>query len=386
MDASGGELMLSIAGLVGHVALATADRAFLEQVHARYGAFAMPVSPSVGRDVSLRLTFSASASTSARLSKLDRILRLAWSKLLAGHGGLLVGSHASAAQETGVLFPSASGAGAEQVVAIRREAGGTGWRVHGTPFSEGDAGDGVSMRSRPLRAIAFVTPSQNGGVTAAPLTSAEAARRLRGCLSAAAPPEDAPSERDRALAAALCSEVRCVDAAVAPEASVLELGPRLGFAEEAESPPANKREMIAELRSRLRAHSSYAFRPTGGSMRPWLKSGDALFIKRTEESDLATGDVLLYWTPGRRPQDDVLICHRMIARVPALHGPATYVTKGDALSNVETFENRRQSEILGKVAAISRDGKTWPAPGRVGNLARLFGSLALMPLLKIAGH
>jgi hypothetical protein len=56
------------------------------------------------------------------------------------------------------------------------------------------------------------------------------------------------------------------------------------------------------------------------------------------------------------------------------------------LSEIEQFENKRQSEVLGRVAAISRDGKTWPVPGRIGNLARLFGSLVAIPILRMAGR
>ena len=77
----------------------------------------------------------------------------------------------------------------------------------------------------------------------------------------------------------------------------------------------------------------------------------------------------------------------MVGRVPAMRGDAPkFLTKGDAMSQIESFENHRQSEILGKVAAISRDGKTWPVPGRIGNLARLFGSLVAMPILRMAGR
>jgi len=122
-------------------------------------------------------------------------------------------------------------------------------------------------------------------------------------------------------------------------------------------------------------------------MRPWLKAGDSLFIQSTGESELGAGDILLYWSPGESAEQDVLTCHRMVGRVPAGKGTgAKFLTKGDALSSIERFENGRQSEILGKVSAISRDGKTWPVPGRVGNLARLFGSLVAMPILKMAGR
>ena len=46
----------------------------------------------------------------------------------------------------------------------------------------------------------------------------------------------------------------------------------------------------------------------------------------------------------------------------------------------------RHTETLSNGAAISRDGKTWPVPGRVGNLARLFGSLVAIPILRMAGR
>ena len=60
--------------------------------------------------------------------------------------------------------------------------------------------------------------------------------------------------------------------------------------------------------------------------------------------------------------------------------------KGDALSSIEAFENGRQSEILGRVSAVARNGKAVPMPGRLGNLARLVGSLVAAPLLKMAGR
>ena len=60
--------------------------------------------------------------------------------------------------------------------------------------------------------------------------------------------------------------------------------------------------------------------------------------------------------------------------------------KGDAQSAIEGFENGRESEILGRVSAISRDGRTVPVPGRLGSLARLVGSLVATPILKMAGR
>ena len=60
--------------------------------------------------------------------------------------------------------------------------------------------------------------------------------------------------------------------------------------------------------------------------------------------------------------------------------------KGDARSAIDGFENGRDSEILGRVSAVTRDGRSVPVPGRLGNLARLLGSLVATPLLKVTGR
>ena len=60
--------------------------------------------------------------------------------------------------------------------------------------------------------------------------------------------------------------------------------------------------------------------------------------------------------------------------------------KGDARSTIERFENGRESEILGRVSAVSRDDRAVPMPGRLGSLARLLGSLVATPLLKATGR
>jgi hypothetical protein len=223
-----------------------------------------------------------------------------------------------------------------------------------------------------------------------PIVSSDATLRLLGCFLAFAT-DRTTVERNLAVAVQLCAEVRAVEASLTknvPTAEIFrKLAPHLGPEVTRKVPPQSAREMISEFRSFMRKHKTYAFKPKGGSMRPWLKSGDSLFIQAATDAELAAGDILLYWTPGATPDQDALTCHRMVARVPGMRGDGPrFLTKGDALSHIETFENHRQSEILGKVAAISRDGKTWPVPGRIGNLARLFGSLVAIPILRMAGR
>jgi hypothetical protein len=446
------ELLLSIGAVVGAVSLLGAPQPFVAQLRARYEAFLMPPSPGVARAFSVTLRFDAAppGKLAGRVSEtgarplavtagerameitrwdfevrldaqggraraawsgagrcemnpfaVDSLMRVLWSIFLSRDGGALVHACGLRHAEIGVVFPGQSGAGkttlarkapdaddvlSDEMVALRPSD--EGWRVYGTPFWGDFARGGISMRSWPLRALGFL--SQREGVVMAPITSSEATLRLLSCFVCFQ--TDRPTvERNLAIAARLCSEVRSVEAQLTRGATTAEifrkLSPHLGPEITRKVPPHSTREMISEFRSFLRKHKTYAFKPRGSSMRPFLKSGDSLFIQAAGESDLAAGDVLLYWTPGRTPDEDALTCHRLVARVPAGRGRAArYLTKGDSLSHIERFENGRTSEILGKVSAISRDGRTWKVPGRAGNLARLFGSLVAMPILRMAGR
>jgi len=447
--------MLAIGGVVAHIELEGAHPTFVEQMRARYGAFAMPASRLVQRDLSLRLTLASApppttagrraemearplaVKATARAIKAERwdfsveltardgrgtggyrgagrcemnplsidcVLRSLYATVLPRLGGMLIHSCGIRHAEVGVVFPGASEAGkttlarkapdaddvlSDELVVVRRADDGT-WRVHGTPFWGDFARGGISMRSWPLRTLAFLKQAERDVVTMTPIVSSDATLRLLGCFLSFAN-DRASIERNLAIAVQLCEEVRAVEASLTkhvPTADIFrKLAPHLGPEVTRKVPPLSAREMISEFRSFLRKHNSYAFKPKGSSMRPWLKSGDSLFIQAVVESELAPGDILLYWTPGATPENDKLTCHRMVGRLPSIGGNAAkFLTKGDALSQIESFENHRHSEILGKVAAISRDGKTWPVPGRVGSLARLFGSLVAIPILRMAGR
>jgi hypothetical protein len=351
-----------------------------------------------------RVSYRGSARCEANPYSFDCLLRVLHATVLPRVGGMLIHGCALRHAEVGVVFPGRSGAGkttlarkspdaddvlSDELAVVRRDDDGA-WRVHGTPFWGDFARGGISMRSWPLRTLAFLAQAPRDAVTMTPIVSSDATLRLLGCFLSFVS-DRATAERNLALAVQLCAEVRSVEASLTkhvPTADIFrKLAPHLGPEVTRKVPPQSSREMISEFRSFLRKHQTYAFKPKGSSMRPWLKSGDSLFIQSAAEAELSPGDILLYWTPGATPEQDALTCHRMVARVPGLRGNApTFLTKGDAMSHIESFENHRQSEILGKVAAISRDGKTWPVPGRIGNLARLFGSLVAMPILRMAGR
>jgi hypothetical protein len=426
------ELVLSIGGVAGRLELERAPAPFLAQVRERYGAFTMPAAPDLDVGFSLRLGFTSPPAPtddvhvartkqrpltvkvtektisisrwdlSVRLTatrargrvrwvgagrcelspfSLDCVLRVIWSVLLPREDALLVHSCGLRHAEIGVVFPGVSGQGkttlarkapdaddvlSDEMIAIRHTD--DGWRVSGTPFWGDFARGGISMRSWPLRALAFL--AQRESVVMSPVTSSEAALRLLECMLCFQ--TDRPTvERNLALVTRLCAEVRSVEAQLTRTASTAEifgkLEPHLGRDVHRKVPTHNAREMISEFRSFLRKHQLYAFSPRGAGLRPYVKSGDSLLIQAAEKSELDVGDIVLYWSPGRTPDDDVLRCHRVGATLP----------KGQSWTH---------AEVLGRVSGLARDGRSLPMPGRLDTLARLFGDEVAMPILRLAGR
>jgi len=311
----------------------------------------------------------------------DCVLRVVFATLLPRAGGLLVHGCGLRHAEVGFVFPGASGAGkttlarkapdaddvlSDEMVALRLTD--DGWRVYGTPFWGDFARGGISMRSWPLRCVGFL--SQRESVAMAPITSSEATLRLLACFVCFQTDRETV-QRNLDVAARLCSDVRSVEAQLTRDATTTEifrkLGPHLGVDIERRIPPYSPREMISEFRSFLRKHQLYAFSPRGAGLRPWVKQGDSLLIQATEKADLDVGDIALYWSPGRTPDDDVLLCHRVGSPLP----------KGQSWAH---------AQVLGRVSGLARDGRDLPMPGRLDGLGRLFGAQVAMPILRLAGR
>jgi hypothetical protein len=312
---------------------------------------------------------------------LDCVLRVIFSVLLPREGGLLVHSCGLRHEEIGVVFPGASGLGkttlarkapdaddvlSDEMIAIRRTD--DGWRVHGTPFWGDFARGGISLRSWPLRTLGFL--AQRERVVMSPVTSSEAALRLLGCVLSFTKDRESVM-RNVALVKQVCEEVRSVEAQLTRTATTAEifgkLTPHLGPDVHRKVPTFSTREMISEFRSFLRKHAMYAFSPKGAGLRPFLKTGGSLLIQSVEKDELDVGDVVLYWSPGRGADDDVLRCHRVGAPMPA----------GVSWAH---------AEVLGRVQGLARDGRALPMPGRLDHLARRFGPEVAMPILRLAGR
>ncbi len=434
-------LSLSIGGIVGCLEISGAQAVFLEQVRARYGAFILPSGSRSASDFSLRLALEPSAapggSASKRLAEteahplkvtvkgyaiaaerwdfrarlqgrstprsvpgrgisyrgegrceaspfaLDCLLRVIYATLLPRVGGMLIHGCGLRHAAIGVIFPGVSGAGkstlarkapdaddvlSDELVVVRRLD--DGWRVYGTPFWGDFARGGISMRSWPLRTVAFLNQAREVAMT--PITSSDATLRLLGCFLAFTT-DRASVERSLAVAVQLCAEVRSVEASLtraAPTAIVFrKLAPHLGPEVTRAVPPANARELISEFRALLRKQRSYSFRPKG-TAGAWLKNGESLAVQTPGlGAPLGPGDVVLSWVPGPTPDEDALACRRLSAAGAREAGQAWI-----------------GGELLGRVTLVSRDGKTLPLPGRVADLARSFGPLVAIPMLRMAGR
>ncbi len=304
----------------------------------------------------------------------DCILRVIFSTLLPRAGGMLIHACGLRHAAVGVIFPGQSGAGkstlarkapevddvlSDEIVAVRRMD--DGWRVFGTPFWGDFARGGISMRSWPLRTVAFLTQTDEVAMT--PITSSDATLRLLGCFLAFSTERELV-ERSLAVAIQLCAEVRSVEAGLtraAPTPAVFRrLAPHLGPDVTRPTPPANARELISEFRALLRKQRAYVFRPRGAA--GWLKSGASLSVEAPSPAAVfAPDDVVLSWVPGATPDDDRLVCH-----------PAS--------------DRSTKGERLGRVAILARDGRTMPLNGALAALAPHLTPMLALPVLRMAGR
>jgi len=428
-------LLISIGGVVGSLRLG--QTVGLEgELRTRYDPFLLPPAPWVCRDLSLTVSFrdgealenteparvigtpssldirarsfdarlvardsgggpswDGTATCAADPFAFDTLLRVLWSAVLSRKGGLLVHACGVRTRGMGIVFPGKSGAGkttlaskvrnpedvlSDELVPVTRDDAGR-WRAHPSPFWGGGRRGGTSLRSWPLGSVAFLRKGRTLSVSR--MSPAEATQRLLGtvlCLE-----RDPAVARDTlALAAQLCADMPAVEIGSAVETPATELLGSLDHAKPAAASTSPARETISEARSILRSGRPYAFVAKGTSMHPQLRAGDTLLVEATPRQDLEPGDLVLYWRPAATPEDDLLVCHRLVARVRR-GGEVRVAAKGDRAGGIERFVDRRDAEILGKVTAVTRDGKARRLPGRLVKWSRLAGSLARS---LVAGH
>ena len=108
-------------------------------------------------------------------------------------------------------------------------------------------------------------------------------------------------------------------------------------------------ESGSEIARKICSQGSVCLRVLGGSMTPWIRSGDLVFIKRFDFERVSTGDVILF------ERADRFFVHRIIGRrrfMPGGKEQARLVTKGDALDGVDAPVSAE--EFLGRAIRIHR--------------------------------
>ncbi|MFH1093583.1 MAG: signal peptidase I [Candidatus Omnitrophota bacterium] len=102
----------------------------------------------------------------------------------------------------------------------------------------------------------------------------------------------------------------------------------------------------------------------GGSMRPFIKSGDLLRIAPFDMKSVRIGDVIAYKSPEER-----LVIHRVIRRIKTDTG-IMLKTKGDA--QLRGRSSVFEWQLIGKVIAIKRKEQTIKLEGKKAKLISLF--------------
>jgi signal peptidase I len=100
---------------------------------------------------------------------------------------------------------------------------------------------------------------------------------------------------------------------------------------------------------KIRSQGSACLRVSGGSMTPWIRSGDFIFIRRFDFAKIAAGDVVVFQRNG------LLVIHRAIRRVQKSASEKVahlLITKGDGTDDADVPVSA--AEYLGRATRIHR--------------------------------
>lgn len=120
---------------------------------------------------------------------------------------------------------------------------------------------------------------------------------------------------------------------------------------------------------------------TGNSMRPFVKSGDYVLIKRCALSQTVIGDIIAVVSLRELWKDTILSVHRLIWKKYT-----RFITKGDSISFLERLNIGKDVKFIGKVISIIRGNKIISADNQRDNFIKLIISISLIPLQIIRRH
>jgi hypothetical protein len=115
----------------------------------------------------------------------------------------------------------------------------------------------------------------------------------------------------------------------------------------------------------LRSFGTLRFAATGWSMLPTIFPGDILMVERIDEDQVNLGDVIL------ASRDGWFCAHRVVAKSEDC-GPS-WLTQGDAMAIPD--RPVKPSEVLGRVAYVTRRGKRIALPAKLSVIESLIASL-----------
>ncbi len=115
----------------------------------------------------------------------------------------------------------------------------------------------------------------------------------------------------------------------------------------------------------LRSFGTLRFAATGWSMLPTIFPGDILAVERIGEHQVNLGDVIL------TPRDGRLCAHRVVAKSEDCS--PCWLTQGDAMAIPD--RPVQPSELLGRVAYVTRRGKRIALPAKLSVIESLIASL-----------
>jgi signal peptidase I len=106
-------------------------------------------------------------------------------------------------------------------------------------------------------------------------------------------------------------------------------------------------DVLGLFREILQQGTDLRVRVTGRSMRPFLRGGEVLTIRRTPSLFLRKGDLILFRNSHEEP-----VLHRILSRRKKEDGTFCFTTKGDALLSFD--EEIHEDSVLGRVLQIQR--------------------------------
>jgi signal peptidase I len=112
------------------------------------------------------------------------------------------------------------------------------------------------------------------------------------------------------------------------------------------SPDPNFALLVAD---KMRSQGSVYLRVSGGSMVPWIRAGDFVFVRQSDFTKVGVGDVICFGRNG------LVVTHRVIRRVAAVPHEKTasfLLTKGDASDEADLPVS--PAEFLGRATRIHR--------------------------------